>query len=109
MTALLEFKQKIKGLFAQYEVYVMPLLKFILALVYFIWINSIDPGSDLQRSSNRNDHFCRMCDDGGTLLCAWNRSCGLYAGDPFVYADPVPEIQCRKEYRDGIYTSGICV
>ena len=35
MTALLEFKQKIKGLFAQYEVYVMPLLKFILALVYF--------------------------------------------------------------------------
>ena len=40
MTALLEFKQKIKGLFAQYEVYVMPLLKFILALVYFIWINS---------------------------------------------------------------------
>ena len=40
MTALLEFKQKIKGLFAQYEVYVMPLLKFILALVYFVWINS---------------------------------------------------------------------
>lgn len=40
MTALLEFKQKIKGLFAQYEVYVMPLLKFVLALVYFVWINS---------------------------------------------------------------------
>lgn len=40
MTALLEFKQKIKGLFAQYEVYVMPLLKFVLAMVYFVWINS---------------------------------------------------------------------
>ena len=40
MTALLEFKQKLKGLFAQYEVYVMPLLKFVLALVYFMWINS---------------------------------------------------------------------
>lgn len=40
MTALLEFKQKIKGLFAQYEVYVMPLLKFVLALIYFVWINS---------------------------------------------------------------------
>lgn len=40
MTALLEFKQKIKGLFAQYEVYMMPFFKFILALVYFVWINS---------------------------------------------------------------------
>ena len=40
MTALLEFKQKIKGLFAQYEVYMMPFFKFVLALVYFVWINS---------------------------------------------------------------------
>lgn len=40
MTTLLEFKQKIKGLFAQYEVYLMPLLKFVLAMVYFVWINS---------------------------------------------------------------------
>lgn len=40
MTALLEFKQKIKGFYAQYEMYLLPLLKFILALVYFIWINS---------------------------------------------------------------------
>ena len=56
MTALLEFKQKIKGLFAQYEVYVMPLLKFILALVYFIWINSNIPQ---HRSQVRN--------------CAWSK------------------------------------
>lgn len=40
MTALLEFKQKLKGIYAQYEIYLLPLLKFILALVYFIWINS---------------------------------------------------------------------
>ncbi len=40
MTALLEFKQKIKGLYAKYEIYLQPLMKFILALVYFIWINS---------------------------------------------------------------------
>lgn len=40
MTALLELKQKIKGFYAQYEVYLMPLLKFVLALVYFVWINS---------------------------------------------------------------------
>lgn len=40
MTALLEFKQKIKGLYAKYEMYLQPLMKFILALVYFVWINS---------------------------------------------------------------------
>ena len=40
MTALLEFKQKIKGIYAQYDMYLLPLLKFVLALVYFIWINT---------------------------------------------------------------------
>ena len=39
MTALLEFKQRIKGLYGKYEVYLLPLMKFVLALVYFIWIN----------------------------------------------------------------------
>ena len=39
MTALLEFKQKIKGLYGQYEIYILPFLKFIVALVYFVWIN----------------------------------------------------------------------
>lgn len=40
MTALLEFKQKIKNLYSKYEMYLQPLMKFVLALVYFIWINS---------------------------------------------------------------------
>ena len=40
MTALLEFKQKIKNLYGQYEMYIMPVLKFAVALVYFIWINA---------------------------------------------------------------------
>lgn len=40
MTALLEFKQKLKNLYGQYEIYILPVLKFVLALVYFIWINS---------------------------------------------------------------------
>ena len=40
MTALLEFKQKLKGLYAQYEIYLLPLLKFSLAAVYFTWINT---------------------------------------------------------------------
>lgn len=39
MTALLEFKQKLKGLYGQYEIYILPFLKFLVALIYFIWIN----------------------------------------------------------------------
>ena len=40
MTALLELKQKIKNLYGQYEIYILPLLRFVLALVYFLWINT---------------------------------------------------------------------
>ena len=40
MTALLELKQKIKGMYGQYEMYILPVMKFILALVYFLWINA---------------------------------------------------------------------
>ena len=40
MTALLEIKQNIKKLYGQYEVYILPVLKFLLAFVYFLWINS---------------------------------------------------------------------
>lgn len=40
MTALLELKQKIKNLYSQYEIYILPVLRFILALVYFEWINA---------------------------------------------------------------------
>ncbi len=39
MTALLELKQKIKNFYGQYEMYFHPLLKFLLGLVYFVWIN----------------------------------------------------------------------
>lgn len=40
MTTFLEVKQKIKNLYGQYEIYIVPFLKFVLALVSFIWINS---------------------------------------------------------------------
>lgn len=40
MTALLEFKQKLKNLYGRYEIYLLPIIKFVLALVYFIWINA---------------------------------------------------------------------
>lgn len=40
MTALLELKQKIKNLYGQYEIYLLPVIKFAVALVYFIWINA---------------------------------------------------------------------
>lgn len=39
MTALLELKQKIKNLYGQYEIYLLPVFKLALALVYFLWIN----------------------------------------------------------------------
>ena len=39
MTALLEFKQKIKHFFGVNEVYILPFLKFAIALLYFMWIN----------------------------------------------------------------------
>ena len=40
MTALLEIKQNIKRFYGQYEVYILPVLKFVLAFAYFLWINS---------------------------------------------------------------------
>ena len=36
MTALLELKQRIKNLYSQYEIYILPVLRFVLAMVYFI-------------------------------------------------------------------------
>ena len=39
MTALLEIKQNIKRFYGQYEVYILPVLKFVLAFAYFLWIN----------------------------------------------------------------------
>ena len=40
MTALLELKQKIKNLYGRYEAYFLPILKFVLAMLYFTWINA---------------------------------------------------------------------
>lgn len=40
MTALLEIKQNIKGFYGRYEVYMLPVLKFALAFVYFMWIST---------------------------------------------------------------------
>lgn len=39
MTALLEFKQRLKSLYGKYEIYLQPFLKFFLAMLYFTWIN----------------------------------------------------------------------
>ena len=39
MTALLEMKQNIKHFYGKYEMYIQPLLKFVLAMAYFLWIN----------------------------------------------------------------------
>lgn len=39
MTALLEMKQNIKHFYGKYEMYIQPILKFLLAMAYFLWIN----------------------------------------------------------------------
>lgn len=39
MTALLEMKQKIKGFYANYDMFILPIVKFAFALLYFMWIN----------------------------------------------------------------------
>lgn len=109
MTALLEFKQKIKGIYAQYEMYLLPLLKFVLALVYFIWINTnmgymtaLDNIFVLLILSliccilpSGMMIFCRICTDGGTLLCTWNRSGSFSSGTDSVHDDPFPAFQQR--------------
>ena len=63
----------------------------------------------LQCPSDRNDCFCRMCDDGGTLLCTRNRSCRFPAGASSFHADSVSEIQRRQEHCNGVYATGICI
>ena len=35
MTALLELKQKIKNLYSQYEIYIMPVLRFVSGICLF--------------------------------------------------------------------------
>ena len=49
MTALLELKQKIKEIYGQYEMYILPVMRFVLALVYFLF-----------------------CADPCSQLCTWN-------------------------------------
>lgn len=46
MTALLEFKQRLKDFYGEYESYILPVLKFVLAIVYFFWINGVIGFSD---------------------------------------------------------------
>ena len=40
MTALLEFKQKLKGFYGRFEMIFQPIVKFGVALLYFMWINA---------------------------------------------------------------------
>ena len=88
MTALLELKQRIKNLYSQYEIYILPVLRFVLAMVYFIWINT-------------NMGYMRALDnmfvvDGRTWLCTGDRCCRFYACADPVYGNSLPEIQFRQ-------------
>lgn len=85
MTALLELKQKIKEIYGQYEMYILPVMKFVLALVYFLWINA-----NMGYMSRLNNVFLVLilalicsfavfrydvywfCADPCSQLCTWN-------------------------------------
>ena len=121
MTALLEFKQKIKGFYAKYEMYLQPLMKFVLALIYFIWINSnmgymtaldnmfVVLILALIYSAICNDYICRICYDGGSQLCSGNRCCGIHACSDSFYDDRISQIQYRAEYCCGFDTACLCI
>ena len=109
MTALLELKQKIKNLYGQYEVYILPVLRFVLGLVYFFWINA-NMGYMTQLNNVflvvilalmfyftiRCDAFCGLCTDDRTWICAGDRGCRFSAGADSVYDDSFSEIQRWK-------------
>ena len=40
MTVLQVFKQRLKNLYGRYEMYLLPVIKFTIALVFFMWINA---------------------------------------------------------------------
>ena len=105
MTALLEFKQKIKGIYAQYEMYLLPLLKFVLALVYFIWINT-----NMGYMTALDNIFvvlilsliCCILPSGMMIFAGfalmvghWNRSGSFSSGTDSVHDDPFPAFQQR--------------
>ena len=129
MTALLEIKQNIKRFYGQYEVYILPVLKFVLAFAYFLWINSnmgymkqldnifivlilalvcsILPVSVMMFMG----FALMMCDGyvGGIerdgLLCSRDRNGRIYAASYSVDDDPVPQIQQVTESCNDPYTT----
>ena len=44
MTDLLEIKEKIKNIYGKFDIYIVPLFKFVLALCVFSIINDLKPG-----------------------------------------------------------------
>ena len=105
MTALLEFKQKIKGIYAQYEMYLLPLLKFVLALVYFSWINT-----NMGYMTALDNIFivlilsliCCILPSGmmifagfALMVGTWNRSGSFSSDTDSVHDDPFPAFQQR--------------
>ena len=68
MTALLELKQKIKNLYGQYELYLLPVSKFVLAMLYFTWINE------------NMGYMSQIYPDDPSRLCLEPGDCRVYAG-----------------------------
>ena len=109
MTALLELKQRIKNLYSQYEIYILPVLRFVLAMAYFIWINT-----NMGYMKQIDNIFivlilaliCSILASGVMIFVgfalmvahgyAGDRSCRFYACADPVYGNSLPEIQFRQ-------------
>ena len=119
MTALLELKQKIKNLYGQYEIYILPVLRCILAFLYFTWINV-----NMGYMSQLNNIFivlilaliCSILPSGVMIFAGFAlmiahgyalgaEVAGFSAVTDLIYADPFSEIQCRYKSGTGIYSS----
>ena len=111
MTALLELKQKIKGIYGQYEMYILPVLKFVLALVYFLWVNS-----NMGYMSQLNNVFVILI---LALICSiLPSSAMMYIGFILILAHSYALgievagfmlIQRRAEYNICVYPAFLCI
>ena len=122
MTALLEFKTEIiKSLYSKYEMYLQPLIKFVLALIYFVWINS-----NMGYMTVLDNIFvvlilalicsilpsAMMIFTGYGLMVAHSYVLGIDVAAFMlvrtVYADHVSQVQLRSEHRSGPDAYGAC-
>lgn len=84
MTSLLELKEKVIRFYGKNEAYIAPLMKFIIAFLIFVFINtnigymksisksadSTDFGTGLLGAADERNNLSGICGDTGRYVCA---------------------------------------